>query len=153
MTPDLKMAISRQSFFSLFTGAPEAAARTKSMKRAETSAMGSPWARTPALKSIQWLFFSKRGVLVDIFIVGTKVPNGVPRPVVNRTIWQPHDARAVEATRSLPGALRRFKPLTLKRSPYFKTPRTMLFPHFCVQPRDFSSSVEIPPALLPGEGF
>ena len=29
----------------------------------------------------------------------------------------------------------------------------MLFPHFCVQPRDFSSRVEMPPALLPGEGF
>ena len=42
--------------------------------------------------------------LVEIFIVGTKVPNGVPRPVVNSTMWQPEEARAVAATRSLPGA-------------------------------------------------
>ena len=111
------MAISRQPFFSLFTGSPEAAASTKSMKRAATSSMGRPSARTPALKSIQPGLPRASWVLVDIFIVGTKLPKGVPRPVVKRTIWQPDAARAVEATRSFPGALRRFNPLTLKRSP------------------------------------
>ena len=86
-------------------------------------------------------------------MVGTKVPNGVPRPVVNSTNWQPLEANAVAATKSFPGALSRFSPLVLICSPYINTSFTSDFPHFCVQPNDFSSSVEIPPALFPGEGF
>ena len=31
-------------------------------------------------------------------MVGTYVPNGVPRPVVNNTMWQPQEASAVAAT-------------------------------------------------------
>ena len=55
--------------------------------------------------------------LVEIFMVGTYVPNGVPRPVVNNTMWHPHEARAVAATRSFPGAESRFRPFTFRRSP------------------------------------
>jgi len=62
------------------------------------------------------LFFVLSAVLVDIFMVGTRVANGVPRPVVNRTIWAPETARAVEATRSFPGAERRFSPLSFTGS-------------------------------------
>ena len=43
--------------------------------------------------------------------------NGVPRPVVKRTICAPAAAQAVEATRSLPGALRRLSPLSDTLSP------------------------------------
>ena len=54
---------------------------------------------------------------VAIFIVGTTVPNGVPRPVVNSTTWQPAAARTVDATRSLPGPVRSESPGSLRRSP------------------------------------
>ncbi|MNP37999.1 hypothetical protein D3C76_1314810 [compost metagenome] len=73
---------------------------------------------------------SYNGVLVDTFIVGTNVPNGVPRPVVKITNWQPAAASAEEATRSLPGALRRFKPLLVISSPYLRTSITVAFPDF-----------------------
>ena len=107
----------------------------------------------PALKSIQFGLREARVGLVAIFIVGTKVPKGVPRPVVKSTIWHPAEARAVDATRSLPGADRRLRPLVSSLSPYFSTPLTMALPHFCVHPSALSSRVEMPPALLPGEGF
>ena len=50
-----------------------------------SSSIVFPSSSAPALKSIQFRFFWKRAVLVDIFMVGTKLPNGVPRPVVKRT--------------------------------------------------------------------
>ena len=80
-------------------------------------------------------------------------PKGVPRPVVNSTIWHPEAAKAVLATRSLPGALSKFSPGEDKVSPYSNTSHTAVVPDFCVHPNDFSSKVEIPPALFPGEGF
>jgi len=63
-------------------------------------------------------------------MVGTGHANGVPRPVVNKTIWAPDAARAVEATRSLPGALKRFSPLLRTGSPYFNTSTTGILPDF-----------------------
>ena len=74
--------------------------------------MSVPSTSSPALKSIQLGLLLARLLFVEIFIVGMNVPKGVPRPVVKRTIWQPEAARAVAATRSLPGAERRFSPLT-----------------------------------------
>ena len=50
--------------------------------------------------------------------------SGVPRPVVNSTMWHPQEARAVAATRSFPGADSRFSPFTFRRSPYGSTPST-----------------------------
>ena len=41
---------------------------------------------TPALKSIHPGLFLARVELVEIFMVGTNVPNGVPRPVVKSTM-------------------------------------------------------------------
>ena len=72
---------------------------------------------------------------------------------MNNTICAPAQASAVAATRSLPGALKRLRPFVCTVSPYFNTPLTSEEPDFCVQPSDLSSSVEIPPFLLPGEGF
>ena len=40
----------------------------------------------PALKSIQVGLLCANSELVEIFMVGTKVPKGVPRPVVNSTM-------------------------------------------------------------------
>ena len=71
----------------------------------------------PQLKSIQFCFFSLKAVLVEIFTVGTGEAKGVPRPVVNKTICAPEAAKAVEATRSLPGALNRFSPFVQTGSP------------------------------------
>ena len=51
--------------------------------------------KTPQLKSIQLFFLLARGELVEIFTVGTGEANGVPRPVVNKTIWAPDAASAV----------------------------------------------------------
>lgn len=64
----------------------------------------------PASKSIQCFFFAASSLLVAIFTVGTKPPYGVPRPVLNSTIWQPAPASALVATASLPGALSKFRP-------------------------------------------
>ena len=68
------------------------------------------------MKSIQLLLCLANAELLEIFTVGTGEAKGVPLPVVNRTIWAPYMARAVEATRSLPGALRRFNPFTFTGS-------------------------------------
>ena len=51
--------------------------------------MVRPSTSCPAEKSTQWGLLAANVGLVAIFIVGTKVPKGVPRPVVNSTIWQP----------------------------------------------------------------
>ena len=93
------------------------------------------------------------GVLLAIFTVGTGQPKGVPRPVENSTSCAPDRASAVEATRSFPGALSRLRPGASSFSAYFSTPVTGPEPLFWVQPRALSSSVVMPPALLPGEGF
>ena len=75
----------------------------------------------PALKSIQLPLFPASLELVAILTVGTGDANGVPRPVVKRTICAPEAAQAVAATRSLPGALRRLSPLVLTGSAYART--------------------------------
>ena len=115
--------------------------------------MASPSTSVPALKSIQLLLSTAKEVWVAIFAVGTNVPKGVPRPVVKSTMWHPAAARAVLATKSLPGALSRCSPWLVMMSPYFSTALTGAEPDFWVHPSDFSSSVEMPPARLPGEGF
>ena len=107
----------------------------------------------PALKSIQLSLWPASLELLDILTVGTGEAKGVPLPVVKSTIWAPDTARAVEATRSLPGALNRFRPFTFTGSPYSSTPLTRALPDFWVHPKDLSSRVEMPPFLLPGDGF
>ena len=55
--------------------------------------------------------------MLEIFTVGTGDAKGVPLPVVKRTMCAPEAASAVEATKSLPGALNRFKPFSFTGSP------------------------------------
>ena len=153
VTPNLKIAISRYPFRSLLVCFPPAISCMNRINCSARGSIASPSAKVPALKSIQPGLFSDKAVLVEILTVGINVPKGVPRPVVKSTMWQPEAANAVLATRSFPGALNRFKPLADKRSPYIRTSLTPDLPDFCVQPSDFSSRVEIPPALFPGEGF
>ena len=80
------MAISLYPDFSLLTGVPEATSATKFMKALSATSAGVPSMIAPALKSIHFGLLSANALLVDIFAVGTKVPNGVPRPVVKSTI-------------------------------------------------------------------
>ena len=153
VTPCLKIAISWKPAASLLTSLPEATATTSSNSLLPTVSRSSPSATTPALKSIQLSFLPASLELLEIFMVGTGHAKGVPRPVVNNTICAPLAASAVAATRSLPGALSRLSPGVDTVSPYARTPFTIALPDFCVQPRDLSSNVEIPPFLFPGDGF
>ena len=95
---------------SLRAGAPEA---TSSTFAANASTSGF----AIASQSIQCGFACASAVFVEIFIVGTTVPNGVPRPVVNSTRWQPLAASTVDATRSLPGPVRSERPCAFTCSP------------------------------------
>ena len=83
---------------------------TKSNKFLESSAGVPSSTRTPQLKSIQFDFLFARAEFEEILTVGTGEAKGVPLPVVNKTICAPDAARAVDATRSFPGALKRFNP-------------------------------------------
>lgn len=110
VTPVLKMAISLKPVSSCLRRSPPAVASTLPMKRSSTACGSSSSTSVPALKSIQLALNSASYVLVEIFIVGTNDPKGVPRPVVKSTSWQPERASAEAATRSLPGACKRFNP-------------------------------------------
>ena len=48
-------------------------------------------------------FFSAKGVLEEIFSVGTGHPSGVALAVVKRMIWAPDAASTQAAVRSFPG--------------------------------------------------
>ena len=152
VTPCLKIAISWKPAASLHTCLPEAVSTTRLNKAWVSSSMVLSSTSTPALKSIQLDFLPARRELVAIFMVGTGDAKGVPRPVVNSTICAPAAASAVAATRSLPGADRRFSPGVFTVSPYCSTPLTRALPDFWVQPKDLSSRVEIPPFCYPGKG-
>lgn len=117
VTPFLNMDISLYPFFSLQVCSPLATEMILSINLRSNECISVPSTSSPALKSIQLGLFLYRLVFVDIFIVGMNVPNGVPRPVVNNTIWQPAAAKAVDATRSLPGADNKFRPFVRRRSP------------------------------------
>ena len=117
VTPCLKIAISWKPASSDFDFFPDAISRTKSRRFSESSSRGVSFTMTPQLKSIQFCFFFASWLFVEIFTVGTGLANGVPRPVVKSTMCAPDAARAVEATRSLPGALSRFNPFSFTGSP------------------------------------
>ena len=115
---------------------PEATPSTKSTNAASTSSDGLPSTISPALKSIHSGLLDARVLFVDIFAVGTNVPNGVPRPVVKRTIWHPAAARALEATRSLLGTLSRLSHFVLINQ---KTTAVRIIP---VEGKDVGDTVE-----------
>ena len=98
------------------------------------------------------LFFAASSLLVAILTVGTNPPYGVPRPVLNSTMWQPAPASALVATASFPGRSE-IQSVGFQAFAVAQDIHHRLAPAFWVQPSDFSSSVVIPPALLPGDGF
>ena len=87
------------------------------MESFEDFSIGSFSGIGQVLKSIHHGLFLASVDVVEIFVVGTKVPKGVPRPVVKSTMCHPLAARVVAATRSLPGAESRLSPFFCKRSP------------------------------------
>ncbi len=79
-------------------------------------------------------------------------PYGVPRPVLNSTIWQPAPPGRWSLRHRYPAHLTssapRFQTLAVTQHVNHDTGT-----RFLVQPSDLSSSVVIPPALFPGVGF
>ena len=106
----MKIAISWNPASSDFDFFPEAISITRLNKFLESSSAVLSSTRTPQLKSIQFDFLLARAEFDAILIVGTGEAKGVHLPVVNKTICAPDAARAVDATRSFPGALNKFRP-------------------------------------------
>ena len=117
ITPSLKIDISLYPFSSFFVFLP-LATFTISEKRLSASSPVLPFViNLPASKSIQLFFLLKSSVFVDILIVGSGAPSGVPLPVVNKIICAPAAVRLVTDTISLPGPVSRFSPFVLHCSP------------------------------------
>lgn len=141
VTPFLKMANSCLSSFSDFAWIlPDATSSIYWKNRSAAASFVSPSAIVPALKSIQLLLYCARWLLLETLMVGTGLANGVPRPVVNSTICAPAAAKALEATKSLPGACSKFNPFFVTRSPYSKTSSTIAVPPFCTHPKDLCNA-------------
>ena len=118
VTPFLNIASSCLSKASDFAWTrPDATSRIYWKRRSAAASRDSPSAMVPALKSIQFRLNPARWLLLEILIVGTGQANGVPRPVVNSTIWAPAAAKALEATKSFPGACSRLRPFFVALSP------------------------------------
>src|SRR5438309_1463772 len=80
-------------------------------------------------------------------------PNTEPRPVVKQMRLQPPATRPVIDTGSWPGVSMKTKPRVVMGSPYMKTSIIGVVPPLVTPPSDFSKTVVIPPALLPGAGL
>src|SRR5690606_1027363 len=118
VTPSLKIAISLKPFRSLCVNtSPDAIAISCSHSSSLNCSIVRPSSNRPALKSIQFFLRSANSLFVEILTVGTGPPNGVPLPVVNKTICAPAALNAVTDTRSLPGASSKVKPCCCTRSP------------------------------------
>src|SRR5712691_6428731 len=80
-------------------------------------------------------------------------PNTEPRPVVKQIMLQPPATSPVMDTGSCPGVSMNTKPRVVMGSPYWKTSIIGVVPPLVTPPSDFSKTVVIPPALLPGVGL
>ena len=104
--------------------------------------------------SIFSAIFWARAALAVILIIGAAAkPMGVPRPVEKSTICAPPPHSPRVQARSLPG-------VSMKETPGFTTscPKSSPFtmgsrPILHTPPRLFSSMVDSPPRMLPGEGW
>src|ERR1051325_5130717 len=103
------------------------------------------------MSSSMWRDISE---LVASLIEGTGLqPNTEPRPVVKQMTLQPPATSPVIDTGSWPGVSMNTKPRVLIGSPYGKTSIMGVVPPLVTPPSDFSNTVVIPPALLPGAGL
>src|SRR5262245_63053613 len=93
-------------------------------------------------------------LLVASLIDGTGLhPNTEPRPVVKQMTLHPPATRPVMDTGSCPGVSMNTKPRVVIGSPYRNTSIIGVVPPLVTPPRDFSKTVVMPPALLPGAGL
>src|SRR5690606_81326 len=96
-------------------------------------------------------------LLPVILMTGTTAePVGVPRPVVKQTRCTPPAAIPDTHSISLPGESIKYSPPCPScgnASAYSITPFIGVVPPLLIQPRDFSSIVVSPPAILPGLGL
>ena len=92
--------------------------------------------------------------LVASLIEGTGLqPNTEPRPVVKQITLQPPATSPVIDTGSWPGVSMNTKPRVVIGSPYWNTSIIGVVPPLVTPPSDFSNTVVMPPALLPGAGL
>ncbi|MPN58004.1 hypothetical protein SDC9_205700 [bioreactor metagenome] len=107
-----------------------------------------------ASKSMLSIIFSNVALLPVIFITGAIIfPVGVPLPVEKIiTVAPPATIATTDAT-SKPGESITKAPFLVGICEYLRTSTTGRVPPLCMQPRDFSSIVERPPSLFPGEGL
>ena len=83
---DFTLPPSTTEVISYLTSFPLATSITSLKSSSPLSLIAAPLAISPALKSIQLFFLLYSGELLDILRVGTGEANGVPLPVVNKTI-------------------------------------------------------------------
>src|SRR5918999_5853718 len=104
-----------------------------------------------SMSSCMWRYISE---LVASLIDGTGLqPKTDPRPVVKQIMLQPPATSPVIETGSCPGVSMNTKPFVVIGSPYRKTSCIGLVPPLLTPPSDFSNTVVMPPALLPGAGL
>src|SRR5437667_262743 len=139
---------------SLLVRLPEATAMISSKIWRPTVGSGVPSRITPQLTSMSscmWRYISE---LVASLMDGTGLqPNTEPRPVVKQITLQPPATRPVIDTGSWPGVSMKTKPRVVIGSPYMKTSIIGVVPPFATPPSGFSTTVVLPPALLPGAGL
>src|SRR4030095_7894807 len=103
------------------------------------------------MSSSMWRYMRE---LVASLIDGTGLqPKTDPRPVVKQMTLQPPATRPLIETGSWARVSMHTKPRVVIGSPYGKTSIIGVVPPLVTPPSDFSKTVVMPPALLPGAGL
>src|SRR5687768_5834926 len=109
---------------------------------------------TPQLMSMSSSMWRYMSEFVASLMDGTGLqPNTDPRPVVKQMMLQPPATRPVMDTGSWPGVSMNTNPFVEMGSPYMNTSCIGVVPPLVTPPSDFSKTVVMPPALLPGAGL
>src|SRR5215470_5986425 len=139
---------------SLFVRLPDATATMSSKICRPTVGSGVPSRMTPQLMSMSSCMWRYMSEFVASLMDGTGLqPNTEPRPVVKQMRLQPPATRPVIDTGSWPGVSMNTNPRVVIGSPYMNTSIIGVVPPFVTPPSDFSNTVVMPPALLPGAGL
>ncbi len=116
--------------------------------------VASPVAMRPASRSIRSCQRSDSALRVDTLMTGAIArPYGVPRPVVNTCRFMPEASCSVPQTKSLAGVAAKIRPLRRTFSPGPSTSTIGLLPDLTMEPSAFSTTLDSPPFLLPGDGL
>src|SRR5262249_15961106 len=145
---------SRRPDSSLFDRFPDATAMISSKIFRPTTGSGTPSRITPQLMSMSSSMCRYIRLLVASLMDGTGLqPKTEPRPVVKQMTLQPPATRPVIETGSCPGVSMKTNPRVVMGSPYWNTSIMGVVPPLVTPPSDFSKTVVMPPALLPGAGL